>query len=237
MLRTASSRVCFPRSRAFSSWDLQYTYTNHYINGAWTDSQGKGSIEVIDSNTATVMGMVPAGSAGDMNAACDAAAAAFPSWSATPLSQRKEALIAIMAQYEKRIPEVNAVLMQELGCTRSFAEQVQSGLPLFHWGELLKKIDDFQWEEEIPPNTVLVKEPIGVVGCITPWNYPLNQIALKIGPAILAGCTVALKPSEVTPISAYILAEAIHDSGALPAGVFNMVVGYGEEVGEAMSAQ
>ena len=195
------------------------SYKHHYIAGEWVESTGDGTYAVTDSNTGDKICHVPAGSAADVARATAAAAAAWWDWSERPLGERKDALRAIMSAYKKRVPDVADALCMELGCTRHFSENVQAKLPLLHFGELLEQIDHFKWEEQLPPNTTITKEPIGVVGCITPWNYPVNQIALKVGPALLAGCTVVLKPSEVTPICAYILAEAI-DAAGLPPGVF-----------------
>ena len=211
------------------------SYDCHYIGNEWVPSRGLGRIIVTDSNSGAEACSVPAGCAADVESACEAASKAFTPWATQPLSVRKEALAAVRSEYAKRLPDFSDALCVELGCTRSFATRVQSRLPLIHWDALLEQIDAFQWEEHLPPNTTIIKEPIGVVGAITPWNYPLHQIALKIGPAFLAGCTVVLKPSEVTPVSAYILTEAVHAAG-LPAGVFNMVMGDGLDCGEALAS-
>lgn len=141
----------------------------------------------------------------------------------------------VLENWQKKKPESIEWLQQELGCTKQFAKNVQANMVEWHLGTALKLVDSIAFEEKTAMGAVVVKEPIGVVGCITPWNYPLNQIACKIFPAMLVGCTVVLKPSEVTPVNAYLLAEAIHEAG-VPAGVFNMVIGRGEVVGEALSA-
>jgi betaine-aldehyde dehydrogenase len=213
--------------------------TKQYINGDWVESTNAELIDVVNSNDRMVVGRCPAGSTADAEKAVNAAADAFESFSQTSLEERKGYLKAILAKYTARIPEFVEVLMKELGCTRKFATETQVVLLPAHFGTLLAMIDGFSWEKDMPnPMTKtmakVVKEPIGVCSCITPWNYPLNQIALKIGPAILSGCTVVLKPSEVTPLCAYLLAECIHDAG-LPPGVFNMVVGTGPVVGEVLA--
>jgi len=212
------------------------TYDNQYVNGAWVPSTNAGKyLDVIDSNTAHICAKVPDGSTEDMTHAIKAARAAFPGWAETPLAERKAAMGRILANWQKKKPESIKWLMKELGCTEKFATTVQANMVDMHFGTSLKVIDSVQFEETTEMGAVVVKEPIGVVGCITPWNYPLNQIAAKICPAMLVGCTVVLKPSEVTPINAYLLAEAIHEAG-LPKGVFNMVHGTGTGVGETLSS-
>lgn len=210
------------------------SFEHQYINGAWVPSTNAGKfLDVIDSNTGKVCGKVPDGSTEDAIKAAVAAKEAFESWSATPLAERKAYIQKILEKWQSKKADAATWLMKELGCTKAFAEQVQTNLFDAHVGVLLKVSDSLEWKEKAG-KTFIVKEPIGVVGCITPWNYPLNQIALKIAPAMLAGCTVVLKPSEVTPINAYLLCQAIHEAG-LPKGVFNMVCGTGQNCGEALS--
>jgi len=212
------------------------TYDKQYINGEWVDSTNKGkTLDVIDSNTAQPCAKVIDGSAEDMDKAVKAARAAFTGWMNTPLATRKAAMEKILAGWQKRKPEAIEWFQKELGCTKKFATQVQANMVDLHFGTVLKLIDSVQFETRTDMGALVVKEPIGVVGCITPWNYPLNQIAAKICPAMIVGCTVVLKPSEVTPINAYLLAEAIHEAG-LPKGVFNMVNGTGTGVGNTLSA-
>jgi aldehyde dehydrogenase (NAD+) len=141
----------------------------------------------------------------------------------------------ILANWQKKKPEAIEWFQKELGCTKDFATKVQANMVDLHFGGTLKLIDTVKFEERTDAGALVVKEPIGVVGCITPWNYPLNQIAAKICPAMIVGCTVVLKPSEVTPVCAYLLADAIHEAG-LPKGVFNMVNGTGTGVGDTLSA-
>jgi len=210
-------------------------YKHQYIDGKWVESTNASkTLEVIDSNTAKVIATVPDGSKEDMEKAIKAARAAFSSWSATPLAKRKELVAKFCDIHKKRKEETVAWLIKELGCTTSFANNVQAEMLNWHSSTLMAAIDDVKWYEGCGKTTV-VKEPVGVVGCITPWNYPLNQISLKVIPALLAGCTVVLKPSEVTPCCAYIVAEAIHEAG-IPAGVFNMVLGAGPGCGEILSS-
>eukprot|EP00746_Dinoflagellata_sp_MGD_P164276 gnl/MRDRNA2_/MRDRNA2_92822_c0_seq1.p1 gnl/MRDRNA2_/MRDRNA2_92822_c0~~gnl/MRDRNA2_/MRDRNA2_92822_c0_seq1.p1 ORF type:complete len:480 (-),score=109.99 gnl/MRDRNA2_/MRDRNA2_92822_c0_seq1:161-1600(-) len=210
------------------------SFEHQYINGAWVPSTNAGkTLDVIDSNTGKVCGKVPDGSVEDANKAAAAAKAALDSWSATPLAERKAYVQKILEKFQAKKADVAKWLTKELGCPQTFAESVQANLFDAHVSTLLGVIDSIEWQETCG-KSIMVKEPIGVVGCITPWNYPLNQIALKIAPALLTGCTVILKPSEVTPINAYLLCEAIHEAG-LPKGVFNMVCGTGVNCGEALS--
>ena len=179
-------------------------YTQQYIDGAWvTSTNGAGALlDVYDSNTGEVFARAPRGSAEDTGRAIEAASRAFPAWSRTPLARRAAYLRDILREYETRKVKVGRALERELGAPRGFAEKVQANMFSAHWKATLALAEPgaFDWREDMG-DTLLVKEPIGVVGCITPWNWPLNQIACKIGPAMLAGCTVVLKPSEITPSS------------------------------------
>lgn len=211
------------------------TYENQYINGKWVPSTNKGKfLDVIDSNTAQVCAKVPDGSVDDMNAAVAAAKAAFTSWSETPLAERKAAMQRILENWQKKKPQAIEWFQKELGCTKKFATQVQANMVDLHFGTAIGVVDGIAMEEKTSMGGLIVREPIGVVGAITPWNYPLNQIAAKVGPAMLVGCTVVLKPSEVTPICAYLFAEAVDEAG-LPPGVFNMVLGKGPGCGDVLS--
>jgi len=210
------------------------TYEHQYINGEWVESTNAGQyIDVFDSNNGEVFAKVISGSQADTEKAIEAAAEAFKTFSRTTLEQRKGYLTAILGEYMKVQKDVAAALTKELGAPKPFAEFVQSNMFPFHVKAALDLVDSFEWEQTMG-SSLIVKEPIGVVGAITPWNWPLNQIACKLAPAILAGCTMVLKPSEVTPINAYLLTEAIHKSG-LPKGVFNMVMGKGPAVGEVLA--
>jgi aldehyde dehydrogenase (NAD+) len=212
------------------------TYDKQYINGEWvasTHGSAGNLIDVWDSNTGEVCAKVISGSTTDTENAIEAAAAAFDSWSRTPLEERKALVGKIVAEFMKRKQDVADALQKELGAPKLFAENVQAMMFPFHMGTAVAVADQVQWSENLG-NSLIVKEPIGVVGAITPWNWPLNQIACKVGPALAAGCTIVLKPSEVTPINAYILTEAIHAAG-LPRGVFNMVCGDGPNCGEVLA--
>lgn len=212
-------------------------YCKQYIDGEWLASTNgpEALIDVFDSNSGKVFARAPRGSRADTERAIEAARKAFRSWSRTPLAERKACLQRILEEYSKRKSAVGAALEQELGAPKGFAEKVQAGVFAFHWRAVLAlaEPDAFKWREQIG-NTTVVKEPIGVVGCITPWNWPLNQIAAKIAPALLAGCTIVLKPSEVTPINAILVTEAIHAAG-LPKGVFNLVMGTGPETAQVLA--
>jgi aldehyde dehydrogenase (NAD+) len=205
-----------------------------YIGGAWVDSTGTGTIEVIDSNTEEVMGTIPEGTPEDVDRAVQAAADAFTSWSTTAVDERAKFLSRLSEALGARIDAIADTVSREVGMPRSLSAMIQAGLPAAAFGEMAKNLETFQWEEEMG-NSLVVREPVGVVGAITPWNYPLYQIVLKVGPALAAGCTVVLKPSEVAPLNAFALADAIHEIG-LPPGVFNMVTGTGPVVGEAIAS-
>ncbi|MGD9893513.1 MAG: aldehyde dehydrogenase family protein, partial [Dehalococcoidia bacterium] len=205
-----------------------------YINGAWVPSSGAGSIDVVNAATEQVMGRIPEGTAEDVDRAVQAAAVAFPSWSQLSTEERAAYLEKIAAGLQARLPEIGATIAQEVGMPVKLAGIIQVGLPLTSFQSMAKIARDFAFEERVG-NSLVVREPVGVVGCITPWNYPLHQIAAKVAPALAAGCTVVLKPSEVAPLNAFILAEII-DAAGLPPGVFNLVSGTGPVVGEAIAA-
>ena len=203
-----------------------------YINGAWIKSNGTGMIDVINSTTEEVMGRIPEGTAEDVIAAVSAAKNAFESWSTTSIEDRAKYLKAISDKLAERRDELADIIANEVGMPLPMATAVQAGMPAMIMGSYAQILQDFKFEEKID-NALVVKEPVGVVGAITPWNYPLHQVVAKVAPALAAGCTVVLKPSEVAPLTAFILAE-ICDQVGLPAGVFNLVTGYGPVVGEAI---
>jgi acyl-CoA reductase-like NAD-dependent aldehyde dehydrogenase len=205
-----------------------------YIGGEWTPSTGAGVHEVIDSNTEEVIGRVPEGTEVDVDRAVEAAAEAFPAWAATSIEERAKALTRIAEGLAARSAEIATTISREVGMPISLSGPIQVGLPQAVFADAGQLITDFAWEEEIG-NSLVVREPVGVVGAITPWNYPLYQIALKVAPAIAAGCTVVLKPSEVAPLNAFALADVIHEA-ELPPGVFNLVTGPGVIVGEAIAS-
>jgi betaine-aldehyde dehydrogenase len=205
-----------------------------YIDGAWVSSTGSGSLDVIDSRTEEVMATTPEGTAEDVGKAVRAAAAAFPAWSQASVEKRAALLTGIGQGLAGRTEEIASVIAREVGMPVALAGAIQAGLAAGAFEEAARAAESFRWEEEIG-NSLVVREPAGVVGAITPWNYPLYQVALKVAPALAAGCTVVLKPSEVAPLTAFILAEVIDQVG-LPAGVFNLVSGVGPVVGEAIAA-
>ena len=205
-----------------------------FINGDWVSSSGKETIDVINASTEAVMGRIPAGTADDIDRACRAARAAFDAWSNRPVAERAEFLAKISAGLAARTDELAQTIAGEVGMPLPLSKMIQAGLPTFNFANYAKLAADFKYEEQVG-NSLVVREPVGVVGCITPWNYPLHQIAAKVAPALGAGCTVVLKPSEVAPLNAFILAEVIQQVG-LPPGVFNLVTGYGPVVGEALAA-
>ena len=205
-----------------------------YINGAWVESTGTGTIEVVNSTTEEVMGRIPEGTSEDVDRAVAAARAAFDEWSAVSVEERAKYLQRITEGLQARMGEIAQLVSQEVGMPTNLSMMIQAGLPTMTFGSMGQLLDAFPFEEEVG-NSLVVREPVGVVGCITPWNYPLHQIAAKVAPALAAGCTVVLKPSEVAPLNAFVLAEIIDEVG-LPAGVFNLVTGYGPVVGEAIAA-
>ena len=209
-------------------------YDKLYINGAWTPSASADTIDVIDSVNEEVMATVPAGTAADVDAAVAAAKGAFESWSSTPVEERAKYLTRIGDSLGARMDEIATAISKETGMAKWLSQLVQVGLPINSFNQAAAIAQGYQFEENVG-SSLVVREPIGVVACITPWNYPLHQIAAKVAYAMAAGCTVVLKPSEVAPVDAFILAEVIDEIG-LPGGVFNLVSGVGPVVGEAMAS-
>jgi acyl-CoA reductase-like NAD-dependent aldehyde dehydrogenase len=203
-----------------------------FINGQWANPSSKETIDVHNAGTGAVMGKVPAGGEKDVDAAVAAARAAFEGWSTTPAAQRAEYLQKISDGLKARAAELASTIAQEVGMPIKMSARIQAGLPIANFANYAKLAGGFEFEKKVG-NSVVVREPVGVVGAITPWNYPLHQIALKVAPALAAGCTVVLKPSEVAPFNAFILAEVIEAAG-LPKGVFNLVTGFGPAAGEAL---
>ena len=205
-----------------------------YIDGAWVAPAGSESLDVIDSTTEEVFATIPAGTPADIDRAVQAAHRAFASWAATPAKDRGAFLHKIGEALQARAGELADVISHEVGMPRSLTETIQVGLPAGEFADNATRAASYVWQEEIG-NSLVIKEPVGVVGAITPWNFPLYQIVLKVAPALAAGCTIVLKPSEVAPINAFILADIIHEVG-LPNGVFNLVTGLGPVVGEAIAS-
>jgi acyl-CoA reductase-like NAD-dependent aldehyde dehydrogenase len=210
------------------------TRDKFYINGVWVDPAGAGTIDVVNPATEEVAGTVPEGTPEDIDRAVVAARTAFETWSETSVEERTGYLQAITTQLQARAEELANTISTEMGMPIGLARMIQAGAPIMTFTSMPMILQQTQFEEQIG-NSVIIKEPVGVVGCITPWNYPLHQIAAKVAPAIAAGCTVVLKPSEVAPFNAFILTDAI-DAAGLPAGVFNLVTGYGPVVGEALAS-
>ncbi|MEV1291880.1 aldehyde dehydrogenase family protein [Pseudonocardia sp. NPDC049635] len=206
----------------------------HFIDGAATAGTAGERIEVTDPATGAVVGSVPAGTAQDVDRAVAAARAAFPGWSSTPVAERAAVVQRISEGIAGRAGEIAASITAEMGSPITFSQKVQVAMPVGSSAAFAALAADFAWTEEIG-NSLVVREPIGVVGAITPWNYPLHQIVAKVAPALLAGNTVVLKPTEVAPLTAQILAEITVAAG-LPAGAFNVVHGTGPVVGEAIAA-
>ncbi|MEM9714856.1 MAG: aldehyde dehydrogenase family protein, partial [Actinomycetota bacterium] len=204
-----------------------------YIDGAWVDSTGTDTIEVIDPSTEEVIGSIPAGTEADVDAAVAAARRAFDDWAAQDLDARVKYVQAIAEGLAARGEEIADLISREVGMPKKLSQRIQAGLPAGSTASVVEIAKTFPWEEQIG-NSLIVREPVGVVGAITPWNYPLHQIMAKVAPALVAGNTVVLKPSEVAPLNAFVLAEILDEVG-LPAGVFNLVTGDGPVVGEAIS--
>ncbi|RZJ03161.1 MAG: aldehyde dehydrogenase family protein, partial [Rubrivivax sp.] len=209
------------------------TYSSHYIDGQWAAAQSAQTFAIHDSSTEEVFATVPAGTAAEADLAIRAARKAFDGWAALPVEERAAYVDKVSVGLKARTDELATTIAREVGMPLKMARAVQVGTPVWNWAHFAKVARGFEWEEKVG-NSLVVREPIGVVGCITPWNFPLNQIALKVAPALAAGCTVVLKPSEIAPINAMILAEVIHEAG-LPPGVFNLVNGTGAEVGEVLA--
>jgi aldehyde dehydrogenase (NAD+) len=205
-----------------------------YIGGEWVDPAGSGMVDVLNPTTEEVIGRVPEGNADDADRAVRAAREAFDSWSQVSPHDRAAYCAAIAAQLDERGDELAALITSEMGMPVGLSRMIQVGLPTMTFAAIPELVEQIEWEEEVG-NSLIVREAAGVVAAITPWNYPLHQIANKVAPALAAGCTVALKPSDVVPLNAFVLAE-ICEAVGLPAGVFNLVTGPGTVVGEALVA-
>jgi aldehyde dehydrogenase (NAD+) len=205
-----------------------------YIDGQWVSSTGTETIDVENPATEEIIGRVPSGTPADVDRAVAAAKAAFETWAMTTPEGRGKYLTRLQEALTSRMQIVAETISAELGSPAKMAQLVQAGLPIMDIATAASQIPEFHWEEQVG-NSTIVYEPIGVVGAITPWNYPLHQVTAKVGYALAAGCTVVLKPSEVAPLCSYLFFDAIHEVG-IPAGVVNLVPGYGPIVGEAIAA-
>lgn len=210
------------------------TRDSSYIGGKWRRAGGTEVFEVTDSATEEVIGTVVSGTASDADAAVSAARQAFPGWSAVPATERAGYLKRAAEEMQLRQTEIATLVSREVGMPFAYSNVIQAGLPVLSFVSMADIALSFPFEERVY-NSLVVREPMGVAVAITPWNYPLHQIAAKVAPALAAGCTVVLKPSEVAPLNAYLLAEVFHFIG-LPPGVFNLVIGTGAEVGETLVA-
>ncbi|HET9351337.1 MAG TPA: aldehyde dehydrogenase family protein, partial [Burkholderiales bacterium] len=202
------------------------------IGGAWVAPSSKQTIDVYNAGNGEKLGKVPLGEEKDIDAAVGAARAAIDGWSGGSAEWRAGFLEKISAGLKARGEELARLIAQEVGMPLKLSARIQVGLPIANFANYAKLAREFSFEQKVG-NSLVVREPVGVVGAITPWNYPLHQITLKVAPALAAGCTVVLKPSEVAPLNAFVLAEVIETAG-LPKGVFNLVTGTGPKAGEAL---
>ncbi|MEY3042900.1 MAG: hypothetical protein RLZZ174_1982 [Pseudomonadota bacterium] len=205
-----------------------------YINGEWVDPIGTETLDVINPATEEPICAIALGSKADVDRAVAAAKAAFETFSQTTREERIALLEKVIACYKARMGDIAAAVSQEMGAPVGLANAAQAPAGLGHLMYTLNALKEFPFEQMVAGNKI-VREPIGVCGLITPWNWPLNQIAAKVGPALAAGCTMVLKPTEIAPMNALLFAEVMHEAG-VPAGVFNLVNGTGPEVGVAMSS-
>jgi aldehyde dehydrogenase (NAD+) len=204
-----------------------------FIGGAWVDANAASALDVINPETEQAICQVSLGTADDLDRAVKAARAAFPAFAATTPVERQELLNNIVATYKKRFNEMGATISMEMGAPISFATRFQAGAGMGHFKTAAQLLDTFHFHEDMGP-TAIERMPIGVIGMITPWNWPANQICCKVAGALAAGCTMVLKPSEVAPLSALLIAEILDEAG-VPKGVFNLVNGDGPGVGTAMA--
>ncbi|MFI2239654.1 aldehyde dehydrogenase family protein [Streptomyces chrestomyceticus] len=204
-----------------------------YIDGSWRPAAGPDTIDVVNPADERVIGTVPAGTAQDVDAAVRAARAALPGWARTAPAERAARLTALRDRLAGRAQEIAETITAELGAPLAFSKAVQAAVPVVVAGSYAELAASYAFEETIGTSTVL-HEPVGVVGAITPWNYPLHQIVAKVAPALAAGCTVVLKPAENTPLVAQLFAECV-DAAGVPAGVFNLVTGLGPVAGQALA--
>ncbi len=205
-----------------------------YIDGQWVKPMGDGHINVINPATEEIFGRIPIGSIKDVDKAALAARNAFDSWSKSSIEKRIEILNQLSNAIKERGEEIAQTITAEIGTPIGYSRVAMVGTPRVVSRSYAKILENFEWEEKVR-NSIICKEPIGVCAFITPWNFPLHQIIGKVAPAIAAGCTMILKPSKEAPLSAFILADILHDIG-LPPGVFNLVSGHGAEIGNYMSS-
>ncbi|MBT1514814.1 aldehyde dehydrogenase family protein [Bradyrhizobium sp. SRL28] len=205
-----------------------------YIDGAWVDPATPSTLGIVNPATEETFAQISLGSRSDVDRAVKAARRAFATYSVTDVEARLSWLQKIIEGFRARLPELARMMTLEMGAPITFATQRQATVALFHFEEAARVLANYKFEERMG-NGIIRREPIGVCGLITPWNWPLNQVASKVAPALATGCTVVLKPSEIVPLSAMLFAEIVDDAG-LPPGVFNLVNGCGPTVGEAIAA-
>ena len=210
-----------------------YDFRKFYINGAWVEPKGRREHEVINPATEEPVGKILLGTTEDVDAAVRAARAAFESFSQTSREERVALLERIIKVFQSNMQRLGKAISDEMGAPMKFALNAQAGSGLGHLTTTLAVLKDFEFEEVLG-TTQIRREPVGVCGMITPWNWPINQISCKVAPALAAGCTIVLKPSEIAPLSAHVFAEILAEAG-VPKGVFNLVDGDGPTVGEAIA--
>ncbi|MCL4720564.1 MAG: aldehyde dehydrogenase family protein [Gammaproteobacteria bacterium] len=210
-----------------------YDHRQFYIDGAWTAPLAPRDMPVVNPATEQVIGHISLGGTADVDRAARAARAAFPGYAATPLAGRRALIERIIAVFRRRYDDIAAAISDEMGAPLGFARRSQARLGIGHLETVLEVLATFPFTED-RPGLRLVREPVGVCGFITPWNWPINQIACKVAPALAAGCTMVLKPSEIAPLSGTLFAEVLHEAG-VPPGVFNLVHGDGAGVGQALA--
>lgn len=209
-------------------------YLQFYIGGQWVDPTTPKTLDVINPATEAVAGRISIGSAADVDKAVAAARKAFDTWGQSTREDRVALLLRVVEEYGKRQSEVAAAITEEMGAPAWLAQNAQAPVGVGHIMTAVHALKAFEFEEQVGTSRVF-KEPVGVCGLITPWNWPMNQVAAKVAPALAMGCTIVLKPSEIAPFSAYLFAQVLHDAG-VPPGVFNLVNGNGPGVGAAMAA-
>src|SRR6056300_632724 len=201
-----------------------------YINGQWCNPISSQVLDVINPANEEIVSQITLGNEQDLNNAVEAAKNSFDSWSVFSVDERLKLLNRLRDIYQKRFDEMTIAITTEMGCPKDFSSNAQTQSGLDHLNDFIEQLKNFKFE-----NKFNVHEPIGVCGLITPWNWPINQIALKVIPALATGCTMVLKPSEIAPLSGILFTEMIDEAG-FPSGVFNLVNGNGEGVGNAMSS-
>src|ERR1700730_18451231 len=204
-----------------------------YIDGKWVDPIELKTVNTVNPATEEVSGKIALGSAADVDKAVKAARKAFASWSRTTRELRLEVLSRILEEYQKRVGDLAAAITEEMGAPKGLASGFQVGLGIGHLSTAIEVLKSFKFEEQRGA-TLIAKEPIGVCGLITPWNWPINQVTVKVFPALATGCTMVLKPSQESHFSAHVFAEIL-DAAGVPAGVFNLIQGKGSVVGAAIS--